>query len=250
MFRVVLFALLWAGSAVGRDFDPRRDGFAFANETVLAYGVDEGGRLHMKSKEEPAKFAHRCIAMVRGALQFWKFARFNPAAPKADPETYRGLLRRLFRIQVWFSARAPEDQIVFPGYRDLWSFSRAHQHVVQEEIGAWLPTYIRVGNWRMPCPFTILLQRSAARGAVRGLAREPQALFLAKFPSMNHAVLAYSAAYEPNGNVHFRVYDPNYPGESARLSYLPAQKLFDFERRFYWPGGLVRAFRIYLSPIQ
>jgi hypothetical protein len=250
MFRVVLFVLLWTGSAIAREFDPCRDGFAFANETVLAYGVDEAGRLHMTAKEEPAKFAHRCIAIVRATLQFWKFARFDLAAPKADAETYRRKLRQLFRIQVWFSSRPASDRVVFPGYADLWSFSRANQHLVQEEIGEWLPTYLRVGNWRMPCPFTRLFQGVTARATARAMADEPQALFLAKFPSMNHAVLAYSVAQEASGKIHYRVYDPNYPGQAARLTYLPEQNLFDFESRFYWPGGLVRAFRIYLSPIH
>jgi hypothetical protein len=250
MFRVVLFALWWVASAAARDFDPRRDGFAFANETVLAYGVDEAGRLRMAIKEAPAQFAHRCIAMVRGALQFWKFARFQPAAPKDTPEVYRRNLRRLFRIHVWSAPRPAKLRIVFRGYADLWSFSRAHQRLVQEEIGAWLPTYLRVGNWRMPCPVTRYFQGPTARGVSRGLAKQPQALFLAKFPSMNHAVLAYSATQEPDGRIQYRVYDPNYPGESAQLAYLPKQNLFDFESRFYWPGGLVRAFRIYLSPIH
>jgi len=250
MFQVVLFILLLAATALGREFDPARDGFAFANETVLAYGIDESGRLHIATKEKAAAFAHRCICMVRGAMQFWKFARFEPGSPKLASDEYRRRLRRLFRVPVWFGSRAAEDRIVFPGYADLWSFSKAHQRVVQEEIGAWLPTYLRVGNWRMPCPFTRLLQGATARALNRKLPTELQAVFLAKFPSMNHAVLVYEARTLPDGRTRYQVYDPNYPGESARLDYLPNRALFDFEKRFYWPGGEVRAFRIYLSPIH
>jgi hypothetical protein len=95
-----------------------------------------------------------------------------------------------------------------------------------------------------------LFQGPTARPPERAVAREPQALFLAKFPSMNHAVIAYAALRLPDGTTRFRIYDPNYPGESARLDYLPSRKLFDFEKRFYWPGGAVRAFRIYLSPFH
>jgi hypothetical protein len=250
MLRALLFVFLWVASAIARDFDPRRDGFAFANETVLAYGVDETGHLHIGTRDSPSRFAHRCIAMVRGALQFWKFARFEPGGPKLSTDDYRHALRRLFRIPVWLGPRASAERIVFPGYADLWSFSRAQQRLVQEEIGAWFPTYLRPGNWRMPCPFTRLFQGLTARAVERGIAHEPQALFLAKFPSMNHAVLAYLSAPRTGGGMRFRVYDPNYPGESARLDYLPNRGLFDFERRFYWPGGDVRAFRIYLSPIH
>lgn len=250
MLRAVLLAMLWAGVAIGREFDPRRDGFAFANETVLAYGVDERGRLQMSSKEVPARFAHRCIAMARGAMQFWKFARFAPEQPRITPEEYRKRLRRLFRIPVWFGARSPARRIEFPGYADLWSFSRAHRRMVQEEIGAWFPTYVRPGNWRMPCPVTRLLQPMTARAVARGVKTEPQAVFLAKWPSMNHVVLAYRSSLQPDGRTRFLVYDPNYPGESARLDYLPDRQLFDFEKRFYWPGGVARAFRIYLSPLH
>jgi hypothetical protein len=183
-------------------------------------------------------------------MQFWKFAQFDPAAPKLAADEYRRRLRSLFRVPVWDSVRAAKDRIIFPGYADLWSFSRAQQRLVQEEIGAWLPTYLRVGNWRMASPKTRLFQGATARALNRRLPAEPQAIFLAKFPSMNHAVLSYAAEPLPDGRTRYRVYDPNYPGESARLDYLPKRTLFDFEKRFYWPGGEVRAFRIYLSPIH
>ena len=102
----------------------------------------------------------------------------------------------------------------------------------------------------MPCPVTRLFQKATARALNRNLPAEPQAIFLAKFPSMNHAVLAYGAQTLPDGRTRYQVYDPNYPGQPARLDYLPNRRLFDFEKRFYWPGGEVRAFRIYLSPIH
>jgi hypothetical protein len=102
----------------------------------------------------------------------------------------------------------------------------------------------------MPCAATRFVQGVTARALNRTIPAEPQALYLAKFPSMNHAVLAYSVEPRPGGGTRYRVYDPNYPGTSARLDYLPERRLFDFERRFYWPGGEVRAFRIYLSPFH
>ena len=183
-------------------------------------------------------------------MQFWKFAQFDPASPKLSADEYRLRLRRLFRVPVWFNARVAEKRIAFPGYADLWSFSKGQQRVVQEEIGAWLPTYLRVGNWRMASPKTRLFQGATARALNRRLPADPQAIFLAKFPSMNHAVLAYAVEPLADGRTRYRVYDPNYPGKPARLEYLPKRALFDFEERFYWPGGVVRAFRIYLSPIH
>jgi hypothetical protein len=250
MFRVVLLLLLATGALRAREFDPKRDGFAFANETVLAYGVDEDGQLHMGKKEAPAAFAHRCIAMVRGAMQFWKFARFEPTSPNTTPAEYRKKLRHLFRIPVWFGARSDARRIVFPGYPDLWSFSRAQTRLVQEEIGAWLPTYLRVGNWRMPCPATRFFQAWTASALAKAVPQQPQAVFLAKWSSMNHVVLAYRVEQLPGGDTRFWVYDPNYPGQPTRMDYRRSKQLFDFEPRFYWPGGFARAFRIYLSPIH
>lgn len=250
MLRAILLVWFLALTAFARDFDPRRDGFSFANETVLAYGIDESGQLQMGKKDAAPAFAHRCIAMTRGVLQFWKFARFAPNQPKIAADEYRRRVRALFRIPVWAKARPDKLRVTFPGYSNLWDFSQAQQRLVQEEIGNWLPTYIRVGNWRMPCPWTRLFQGPTARSTARAIAQEPQALFLTKFPSMNHAVIAYAQETLPDGRIRFRVYDPNYPGTSARLDYLSKRQLFDFEPRFYWPGGVVRAFRIYLSPIH
>lgn len=262
MLRVlsILLLLLAAPLTHARELDPARDGFAFANETSFAYGIDEAGHLHMASKARPPEFAHRCLCMVRGAMQFWKFARFDPRKPKVSAGEYRRRVRQIFRVSAWRAPFDPKIRFVIPGYADLWHFSKAHQRMIQEEIGRWLPTYLRVGNWRMPFPPFLLAPGSTARKIERRLneprdrARNhppsPQAIFLTKFPSMNHAVLAYAGERTQDGRIRFRVYDPNYPGQSARLDYVPERGLFDFERRFYWPGGEVRAFRIYLSPLH
>jgi hypothetical protein len=250
MWRLRFLILFLSVTALARDFDPRRDGFAFANETVFAYGVDEAGRLHMAARDKPAAFAHRCLCMVRGAIQFWKFGRFEPQAPRLTAQEYRRRVREVFRIPTWMPARGVKTRVVFPGYADLWHFSKAQQRLVQEEIGQWLPTYLRTGNWRMPFPAFLLFEGFTARQVERGIKRGPQALFVTKWPSMNHAVLAYKSDRAGDGRIRFQVYDPNYPGTSARLDYLPDRGLFHFERRFYWPGGEVRAFRIYNSPFH
>lgn len=251
ILRALALALVLVIPARARDFDPKRDGMAFANETVFAYGVDEAGKLQMGGKTDAPAFSRRCFPVVRGVMQFWKFARFEPHAPAVSAEVYRERIRRLFRISAWHSARPDKLRIAFPGYADLWSFSKAHTRLVQEEIGRWWPSYFRVGNWRMPSPFVRLVQRTTAENVARDIAEKgPQALYLAKFPSMNHAVLAYASERLSDGKLRFRVYDPNYAGGTARLDFVPGRNLFDFEERFYWPGGDVRAMRIYLSPFH
>ena len=181
-------------------------------------------------------------------MQFWNFARFDPRAARLSPEEYRSRLRSLFRIPVW-SKRT--ERIVFPGFKDLWDFSRAHDKLVQEEFGSWVLTYLRPGNWRMAWPVVRFRQREIAEKIFADVSRgKLRALYLAKFPHMNHAVVVYAAQRLPDGRIRFRVYDSNYAGESARLDYVPARNLFDFERRFYWPGGELRAFPIYTSSLR
>lgn len=250
MVRVLCLIFAFVFTARARDFDPRRDAFSFANETVFAYGTDEAGRLEISSQPSSTAFKHRCLCMVRATMQFWKFAHFDPQAPKVSAAEYRRRVRALFHLSAWRRSRGPGARIVFPGYTDLWSFSAANRKLVQEEMGGWFATYLRPGNWRMACPLTRLFQGTTARGVERDLATAPQALYLAKWPSMNHAVLAYSSEHMADGRLRFHVYDPNYPGQSAWLDYRPDRALFDFQKRFYWAGGDLRAFRIFLSPIQ
>ena len=45
MFRATLLILLLSLAAGAREFDPRRDAFAFSNDTALDYSVDGSGRL-------------------------------------------------------------------------------------------------------------------------------------------------------------------------------------------------------------
>jgi len=248
MFRVVLVLFALGIAVDAREFDPRRDGFAFSNETVLEYSVDEAGDLHMQAREKQVDLAHSCFLFTRSVMQFWKFARFDSGQSRLSADEYRSRVRSLFRIPVW-SRRI--ERIAFPGYGNLWDFSRAQARLVQEEFGSWRLTYLRVGNWRMACPLVRFLQRGIAENLFADVGSgQLRVLYLAKFPKMNHAVIAYAAQRLPDGRIRFLVYDPNYAGESARLDYVPERNLFDFERRFYWPGGDLRAFRVYASPLR
>ena len=229
-------------------FDVRRDTFAFANETAWKYDIDAAGRLHIGQREEPAKYAHRCFVMSRAVLQFHQFARFAPQQARVSGEEYARLIRRIARIPVWSDRRKP---IVIPGFADLRSFSVAHGPLLQKHLGAWLPTYLRVGNYRMAMGHPRAGQAAAARRLVDLLAaRKPQAVYLARFPKMNHCVVVYSAESRGNGDVRFLVYDPNYPAEPARLDYLAAERSFSLEKRWYFPGGRVNLMRVYISPLH
>jgi len=215
---------------------------------VFNYNVDADGRLHIKIGGKPKGRTHRCFLFTRAAMQFWKFARFEPRQPKLpEAETLRRL-RALFRIPPWAERG---ERFVFPGYADLWHFSCDHEELIQNELGNWLLTYLRVGNWRMMNPIVRLRQRSIAEKLFAAVNKgEIRAMYLAKFPHMNHVVLVFHAEQLAGGGMRFRAYDANYTGETARLDYVPKRNLFDFERRFYWPGGELRAFPVYDRPFH
>lgn len=225
--------------------------FAFSNDTVFAYGTDEQGGLTMVRKDKPPDFSHRCFILARATLQFHKFARFEPAAAPASEETYRRLIGYLSHIPVWDAERPPEDRVVFPGYPNLYEFSRGRQGLLKEELGNWWPTYLRVGNWRIVFPMPRFGQAGLSRWLTRRLDRgEPAALFLARFPKMNHVVIPFDYHREPGGDILFDLYDPNYPGEKSWLRYVAAERSFELQKRWYFPGGRVNALRVYISPFH
>jgi hypothetical protein len=244
----LLNLLLFPLALAAREFDVRRDTFAFANETAWQYGVDERGQLHISARSTPPKYAHRCFVMSRAVLQFWQFARFEPRTAKVSRADYARLIRRVSRVPVW--SRGPREKIVVPGFRDLHEFSAQMPIVLQENLGAWLPTYLRPGNYRMAWPHPRAGQAAAARWLEKSLAAgRPRALYLARFPHMNHCVVAYRCERR-GAATRFWLYDPNYPAQPAWLDYLPAERSFAFQRRWYFPGGRVNVMRTYLSPFH
>lgn len=247
-----LLAALMLGARVAvaaPDFDVRRDTLGWANETKFAYDVDAAGRLHISKKAVPAVYSNRCFVMSRTALQFKKFVRFAPERPRVSREEYTRLVRRIARIPVW--SDGPRERIVVPGFRDLRTFSKAYTPMLQENLGGSLTSFLRVGNFRMAMGHPRLGQKWAAEWLAESMHEDKlRAVFLTRFPSMNHCVIVYRAIPRPNGDVRFMVYDPNYEGQSAKLDYSAARRSFDFERRWYFPGGQVNVMRVYISPFH
>lgn len=232
-------------------FDWRAETFAFSNDTVFSYGVDEAGRLTMQRKEKTPEFSHRCFVLCRATLQFHKFARFAPAQARlAEPE-YARLIRRVSRIPVWFSTRQTSGRIVIPGYANLRDFSRGREHQLKENLGLWFPTYLRVGNWRMIMPFPREGQALAARRLVASLdGGKLEAVYITRFPKMNHCLILFEHHRMKNGDLRFDACDPNYPNEIGTLTYLAHEQSFDFPKRWFWTGGRVNLMRVYLSPLH
>ena len=241
-----------AHAAAPTHFDWRTDTIAFSNDTVFAYGIDEAGHLTIHRRQTPARFAHRCFVLARAVLQFHKFARFDPAQPRASDAIYRTLILQVCRIPVWMPECAAADRIIIPGYANLNEFSRAREHVMKENIGNWFPTYLRVGNWRMVGPFPRFGQANAYAQIVRGLDHgKLQPVYLTRFPKMNHCVILFDYhRLNPGDMTRFDAYDPNYPNTLSWVEYDPGQQSFNFERRWFWPGGRINLMRVYMSPFQ
>lgn len=247
-----LLPLLLAFSTVtggAREFDLRRDTFAFSNDTALSYGIDEAGGLKISLRKKPAEFSHRCFVLARAVLQFHQFARFDPSQPRITREEYRRRILALCRIPVW--GKGPAQQIVFPGYRDLHDFSIGYEGLLKENLGAWIPTYLRVGNWRLMMGHPRNGQAAAARGLIDSVEkRQLRALYLSRFPKMNHVVVVYAMERQAEGNARFWVYDPNYPDKPTWLDYDARTRSFAFQKRWYFPGGRVNVMRVFISPFH
>ncbi|MDB6152336.1 MAG: hypothetical protein JWL90_789 [Chthoniobacteraceae bacterium] len=244
-----LVVLLFCKEANARPFALHNDTFAFSNDTVFAYGIDERGNLEIKKRDKPVEFGHRCFVLTRAVMQFYQFARFAPEQPRLSREEYKKIVLRVCRVPIWSSG--PAQRIVIPGYRDLHHFSIAYEGLLKENLGGWLPTYLRVGNWRMLMGHPRAGQAAAARWLVKSMDEHRlRALYLARFPHMNHVVIAYDMQRRPNGDLHFTVYDPNYPGEPTFLDYRHDLRSFEFAKRWYFPGGRVNVMRVYISPFH
>lgn len=246
---ILAAALLSARVATARGFDLHRDTFAFSNDTVFAYGVDEQGKLHISLRDKPAEFSHRCFVLARGVMQFHQFATFDPSKPKLTRDEYRALLRRLFRVPVWSSG--PRQKFVIPGFHDLHEFSIAYEGLLKETLGNWWPSYLRIGNWRMVMGHLRSGQEAAAKWLAKSVEEHRlSAIYLARFPHMNHVVVVYGITRKPNGDIRFTVYDPNYPGAPSWVDYIAAERSFNFQKRWYFPGGRVNVMRVYISPFH
>lgn len=234
-----------------RPFSFERDRFAFANETVWNY-VDGSPQRHPKRNDASRPYTRRCFVMSRAAMQFWKFARFDAAAPRLNDGELARRIRQITRRPVWQGGLPEDERVIIPGYPDLRSFSAARPEILQANIGLGWPTYFRPGGiFIMPAPSRThqagmhdKLQAFLARG-------QPILLWMINFPSLsiNHTVVVYSA--EKHGERWiYTVYDPNFADAPKKLEYRPAERTFFLEPTFYFRGGKVNVRPVFLSSWQ
>jgi len=221
---LIFLAYMPEPQAATRPFEFSRDRFAFANETVWNYAEGEIKSIGLPDAEQEQqvgeRYSRRCFVLSRAALQFFKFARFEPGSPALDKQGMRERLRKLVEIDVWKAPLPGSERIIFPGYDTVDQLSRAEPKILQNMLGAGWPTYLRPGNYGIPLPLSRGHQERTFNWLNESLAADmPVILWLVNFPSLNinHTVLVYRQIRERNQEVHYEVYDPNDTSESKRL---------------------------------
>jgi hypothetical protein len=215
------------------------DTFAFRNDS----------RIHHKGK--PDLYASRCFVLARAVVQFQRFARFEPAAPRLTAAEYTALVRRVTRRAPWRPPLPVAERIVIPGFESLHELTREAEAAVKAGLPRRLWTILHWTNWRIIFPLPSAQQERVAAEMVAELqAGRPVQLLVSDFPRIrfNHSVLAFDFKVSAPDSIDFSVHDPNDPT-------VPGVIRFDRRVRRYRPAPLCgvnvphfRSFRMYYSP--
>jgi hypothetical protein len=235
-----------------RPFHYATDTFAFANETVWNYA---NGSVQADSSRSPAKkrdYTRRCFVVTRAAIQFWKFARFDPTAAPPPRNQWAARIREVTGRSVWLPALSARERVVFPGYANLREMSAADPVLFQANIGLGWPVYFRAGN--MPIVAPVYRETEAQlNGEIFHDLRlnDPTIVWLYNFPSLNiNHVVVVIAGQRDHGRFHYQVYDPNYSTGPKSLEYDSAARTFSYQPTFFFKGGPVNARAIYRGVLQ
>src|SRR2546423_2252537 len=243
-------ASAWAGSADG--FNPNRDTLSFANWTVFTY---ENGKIVSHKNQYGHHYSRRCFVMTRTVEKFYKFARFEPKAPRADDRELTKRVRDITRRSPWHDSLPSEKRVVIPGYRNLRQLSQDKMPLMQRNIGLGWVVYLRPGNVRMFYLHDKNYQVKTHDQLERALANHEFFIaYLSDFPILhiNHSVLVYKydkprSAEETD---HYLVYDPNHPEAPRHLEWLPQKREFNYQKDREFAGGLTRVFQVYGKFLQ
>jgi hypothetical protein len=253
----ILVALTLVGTrAVASEFRFDRDTFAFQNATVLKY-KDGLPYLQVKaSREDPAnRYTRRCFVMSRTAMQFRKFARFDPRGAPLNDLELAARVRAVAHRAPWDESLPENQRIVFPGYANLRQMSKARAHVFQENLGSGFITYFRPSNVRMFFQHSRKYQDTTHANLEVALSRGALFVaFLSTYPklSINHTVLVYARQKNPHGDEleHYFVYDPNHAEAPRELTWSPHERAFAYQKDIDFIGGFVRVYQSYGKPLQ
>jgi hypothetical protein len=245
-----------SGSAAEPEFCFDRDTFAFQNATVLKY--QDGIAFFRPNSEasDPANsYTRRCFVMTRTAMQFRKFARFNPHGVPLNDQELAQRIRAVARRKPWLEVLPENQRIAFPGYSNLREISKARTQVFENNIGSGFMSYFRPSNIRMVFLESKGYQEKTHQNLDATLARgDTFVAFLTTYPKMsiNHAVLIYGRKKSrPRDELeHYLVYDPNHAEAPRELTWSPRKCAFAYQKDIDFIGGFVRVYQAYDKPLQ
>jgi hypothetical protein len=193
--------------------------------------------------------------MTRTVEQFYKFARFEPKAPRLDDRELTKRIRDVTRRQPWHDPLPAEKRVVIPGYRDLRELSQNKTELMQGNIGLGWVVYLRPGNARMFYLHDKNYQVKTHDHLEQALGHGQFFIaYLSDFPILhiNHSVLVYkhSRPRSRDGSDHYLVYDPNHPDGPRHLEWSPEKREFSFEKDREFAGGFTRVFEVYGKALQ
>jgi hypothetical protein len=235
-----------------RPFEYGRDTFAFANETVWNYVNGSVQSDSSRAQTRKRDYTRRCFVVSRAAVQFWKFARFDPKAAPLPPDQLAERIRDVTTRSVWLPLLPRDQRVVFPGYASLHEISAADPTVFQGNIGLGWPIYFRPGNAPIAMPLYRETEAHLNDEIFADLQlNHPTIVWLYNFPSLsiNHVVVVFSGTHV-HGHYHYQIYDPNYADASRQLDYNEKSRTFSYPPTFYFKGGTVDARAVYRGVFQ
>ena len=237
---------------VPRPFRYETDTFAFANETVWNYVNGSVQSDSTRGAAHKRDYTRRCFVVTRAAVQFWKFARFEPKAAPLPRGRLADRIREVTERSVWLPPLPRAQRIVFPGYASLHEISAADPSVFQANLGLGWPVYFRAGNMPIVAPVYRETEASLNSEILRDLHLDyPTIVWLYNFPSLNiNHVVVVIAGRRDQGRYRYQVYDPNYTDGPKKLDYDVATRTFSYQPTFYFKGGAVDARAIYRGVLQ
>jgi hypothetical protein len=235
-----------------RPFRYGTDTFAFANETVWNYvngtvQADSAG-----TKTQKRDYTRRCFVVTRAAVQFWKFARFDPKAKPLSHDELSDRIREVTGRSVWLPILSPEKRVVFPGYVNLREISAADPAIFQANIGLGWPIYFRPGNAPIAMPLYRETEAQLNNEILHDLQLNyPTIVWLYNFPSLNinHVVVIFAGG-KSHGQFQYEIYDPNYANAPRKLDYDPSTRTFSYQPTFYFKGGTIDVRAVYRGVLQ
>jgi hypothetical protein len=235
-----------APTASGPDDRRAVPGFSFARDT-FAFRNDV--RAHHPDRDD--LYANYCFVLARGLRQFFRFARFDAAAPRLDREGYVERVRQVVARPPRHPTPPADDRMVIPGYASLREFSRAEESAVKEGLGGRFWTWVHWTNWRVIFPVSRAHQAHVLEEIRADLAAGRLVQLLVTnwpTPELNHTVVAFEWRGTAHG-VELTVWDPNDPDGLGLITFDTARGHFWATRVYDTRPGVIRVFRMYYSAL-